>query len=149
MTDSTQPQRFLSFDFGMNWIGVAVGQSLTGTATPLEALKARDGIPNWQQIEQLVSEWKPDGFIVGLPLNMDGTMSDMGYAARKFKNRLQERFKIPAHSWDERLTSFEARGLLLEQDRNQRDFRKRQIDSLAAKLIFESWFENQGTPDNS
>lgn len=63
----------LAFDFGTKSIGVAIGQRITGTARPLTALKAQNGIPDWNLIERLLKEWQPDEVIVGLPLNMDGT----------------------------------------------------------------------------
>lgn len=132
----------LCFDFGTQWMGVAVGQSVTGSASPLKPLRAKDGIPNWDDIDHLVTQWQPNQFIVGIPRNMDGSMSEMGLRANKFKNRLHGRFGLPAHGWDERLTSFEAKGILLNQDRRRRDFKNRDLDSLAAQLIFESWFEN-------
>ncbi len=135
-------QVILTFDYGTQWIGVAVGQKLTGTASLLPPIKARDGIPNWDDIKKLLEDWKPDAVLVGIPTNMDGSMSDMGLRANKFKNRIHGRFGISTLDWDERLTSFEAKGILLAQDRRKRDFKNRDLDSLAAQLIFESWFEN-------
>ncbi|HAW77355.1 MAG TPA: Holliday junction resolvase RuvX, partial [Alteromonas australica] len=78
----------LAFDFGTKSIGVAVGQEVTGTASPLAALKARDGIPDWQQIAALYEEWQPHLVVVGLPLNMDGSEQEMTQRAKKFANRL-------------------------------------------------------------
>lgn len=63
----------MGFDFGTKSIGVAIGQEITGTARPLASFKAKDGIPDWSQIEKIIKEWQPDLVIVGLPLNMDGT----------------------------------------------------------------------------
>lgn len=63
----------IAFDFGLNSIGCAVGQSITGTAQALPAFKARDGIPQWEMIEKILNEWRPQELVVGLPLNMDGT----------------------------------------------------------------------------
>src|SRR5690606_24221209 len=74
-------QRVLGFDFGTRQIGVAVGQTLTGNARPLKELRARDGIPDWDQIGALLKEWQPDALIVGLPLNMDGSPSEMSARA--------------------------------------------------------------------
>jgi putative holliday junction resolvase len=62
----------LSFDYGTKSIGVAVGNDLTGSASLLPALKAQDGIPDWQQIAKLIADWQPQLLLVGLPLNMDG-----------------------------------------------------------------------------
>jgi len=128
-------------------IGVADGQSITRAATPLPALKARDGSPDWAQIEKLISEWQPQRLLIGLPLNMDGSESDMSVRAKKFANRLHGRFGLPCEMQDERLSSFEARGELLEQNRLNKSagkkFRERGVDSLSARLILESWFAAQ------
>jgi putative Holliday junction resolvase len=124
----------LCFDFGTKRIGVAYGQSITGTAQPLQTLNARDGIPDWQEIEKLVVQWRPTVFVVGLPFNMDGTESELLLRARKFGQRLEGRLHKPCYGMDERLSSFEARGQLLRGEADA------QIDSLAAKLILESWF---------
>src|SRR5690606_23149449 len=78
----------LGFDYGTQRIGVAVGQTITHTATPLAALHARDGVPNWDHIATLISEWRPARLVVGLPLNMDGSESEMCVRAKKFANRL-------------------------------------------------------------
>ena len=63
----------IAFDFGSKSIGLAVGQEITATASPLLALAARDGQPDWQRWQQLLAEWRPDVLVVGLPLNMDGS----------------------------------------------------------------------------
>ena len=129
----------LGFDFGTRRIGVAVGRALLGTASPLSPLVARDGIPDWVIIEKLVQEWKPDAFVVGLPLNMDGTASDMSIRATKFAKRLQGRFNKPYFMMDERLSSHEAKGFVIERGGN-RDFGENSVDGIAASLILESWF---------
>ena len=128
----------LAFDFGTQRIGVAVGQSVTGTASPLPALKANDGIPNWDQIAALIAEWQPQQLLVGLPLNMDGSESDMSARAKKFANRLHGRFGLTVQLWDERLSSFEARGEMLA--RGIVNFKDGKVDSLSACLILEGWF---------
>ena len=136
-------ETIIAFDFGTSFIGVAVGQDITQTATPLSALNARDGSPDWVQIEKLIGEWRPRRLLVGLPLNMDGSESAMSARARKFANRLHGRFGVAVEMWDERLSSFEARGELLEQNRTSKSagkkFRERGVDSLSARLILEGW----------
>ena len=129
-----RPLTVLAFDFGTRRIGVAVGQSLTGTSKALPVLKARDGIPDWNTLEQLVETWQPDAFVVGLPWNMDDTESELLLRARKFGNRLIGRLHRPCYGMDERLTSFEARGQLLRGEAEG------EVDSLAACLILEGWF---------
>ena len=119
----------MAFDFGTTKIGIAVGQKITGTATPVAIVKARDGIPQWLVIDQLVEEWQPPVLVVGLPINMDGTKSDMSKAASRFSRRLHGRYGIGVELMDERLTTFEAREFETPD----------QLDAIAAKLILETW----------
>lgn len=132
----------LGFDFGTTRIGVAIGQSLTGQGRPLAPLKATDGIPNWDMISALVEEWQPDAFVVGLPLNMDGSENEMCQRARKFAKRLHGRYNRPYHMMDERLSSYEAKGQVIAQGGN-RNFKENSVDGLAAQMILESWFAQQ------
>ena len=84
MTEKTQtPSTLLGFDFGAKSIGVATGQMITATAQPLAAIKASNGIPNWNIVEKVINDWKPDLVIVGLPLNMDGTEQPVTQRAKK------------------------------------------------------------------
>lgn len=132
---------FLSFDFGTKSIGVAIGQRLTGTARPLNALKAQDGIPDWNRIEALLKEWQPERVVVGLPLNMDGSEQPLTARARKFANRLHGRFGVQVDLHDERLSTVEARAELFERG-GFRALSKGNVDSLSAVIILESWFEH-------
>lgn len=137
-------QRVLGFDYGTRQIGVAVGQTLTGNARPLKELRARDGIPDWDQIGALLKEWEPDALIVGLPLNMDGTPSEMSARAEKFARRLQGRFQLPVHCIDERLSTFEAKQTLRDSGRRApTSYRDNPVDSLAAALLLETWLNSQ------
>ena len=146
----------LGFDFGLKQIGLAVGQTLTKTARPLIVLKAKDGKPQWQEIQDQIAQWKPDYLVVGLPLNMDGTESEMSARARKFANRLHGRFGCVVELCDERLSSAEAKSQLAEgrealrhatsaEDIEQhgqalgRNKRDGTVDAIAAQLIIESW----------
>ncbi|QDF76091.1 MULTISPECIES: Holliday junction resolvase RuvX [Shewanella] len=131
----------LGFDFGTKSIGVAIGQQITGSATPLASLKANDGIPRWEEIEALINEWKPDLIVVGLPLNMDGTEQEMTQRARKFANRINGRFGVKTATQDERLTTADAKARLFEMG-GYKALSKGQIDSMSAVLIIESYFEN-------
>ena len=132
----------LAFDFGTHKIGVAVGQSVTCTTTPLPELKASNGQPNWDQVATLIQEWQPDAFVVGVPVNMDGSEFDLTARARKFGQRLHGRFGKPWFEMDERLTSFEAREMSRAQPR-AKGRNQALVDSLAASLILQSWFENE------
>ena len=140
-TAAQSPKLLLGFDYGTKQIGVAVGQMITQQARELCNLKARDGIPNWEQIEALIKEWQPDALVVGLPLNMDGTPSDMCVRAEKFARRLNGRFNLPVHTHDERLTTFEAKGQRLAQGQQRGSYREQPVDALAAALLLQGWLE--------
>ena len=128
----------LAFDFGMKKIGVAVGQSITKSANPLTILKAKDGIPSWDEIKNLIETWRADALVVGIPYNMDGSEQEIGYAAKKFAGRLKNHYHLPVFLVDERLTTVEAKLLM----KNKQAKQAREVDSTAAKLILESWFRN-------
>ncbi|TKB47697.1 Holliday junction resolvase RuvX [Thalassotalea mangrovi] len=132
----------LGFDFGTKHIGIAVGQELTGTARPLKAIKARDGIPNFDQLADLIAEWQPDLLVVGLPLNMDGSEQPFTARARKFANRLHGRFGLQVQMQDERLTTADAKQSLFETG-GYRNLQKDHIDCQSAVVIIESWFASQ------
>ena len=131
----------IGFDFGTTRIGIAAGQPITGTASPLPPVAARDGIPDWSPIEKVIAEWQPQALVVGIPLNMDGSISDMSRRARKFGNRLKERFKLPCYLIDERLTTREAKQISLSRGGSS-NFKDNSVDGIAAQLILESWFES-------
>lgn len=131
----TKDLSLLGFDFGTKRIGAAVGQSITHRATALNAIPARDGIPNWEILDALVAQWQPDAFVVGLPYNMDDTESELLIRARKFGNRLNGRYHKPCFGIDERLSSFEARGQIMRGESSA------QLDCLAAQLILETWLQ--------
>ncbi|MCJ8316348.1 Holliday junction resolvase RuvX [Idiomarina sp.] len=138
----------IGFDFGTKSIGVAVGQSVTGTASPLSALKAKDGIPNWDAIEQLFKEWQPERLVVGLPLNMDGSEQPLTQRAKKFGNRLHGRFGLPVSFQDERLTSTAAREELFNSG-GYKKLEKGLVDSQAALLIVEDFLSNSLPTSNN
>ena len=129
----------LAFDFGTQRIGVAFGQSVTGTASAVTVLKAQDGQPRWNEMAQIVAQWKPDVFLVGLPYNIDGTVSELLGRAEKFARRLQERFDKPCYGMDERLSSREAIERLVEAN-TTKTVKKTAIDHIAAQIILENWF---------
>ena len=130
----------MAFDFGMKKIGIAVGQSITKTANPLTVISARDGIPDWHQVKKLIEEWQPTHLVVGLPLNMDDTASEMSLLAEKFARKLSGRFNVPHSVVDERLSSFEARQTVQESPRSDSSGKARPYDDVAAQLILETYF---------
>lgn len=133
-----EPISALGFDYGTQRIGVAFGQSLTGTAQPICVLRARDGIPDWAEIESLIAEWRPNLFVVGLPYNLDGSESDLMVRAVKFANRLNGRFNKPSYGMDERLSSVEAAEQALEENWGSK--KRAAIDDIAAQIILQNWF---------
>jgi putative Holliday junction resolvase len=131
----------MAFDYGLRQIGVAVGNTVTGTAQALCTLRARDGIPDWDQIAALLKEWQVGQLVVGLPLNMDDSESELSQRAQKFGRRLHGRFDLPVDYMDERLSSFEAKQQLAEQG-HRGNYQQQPADALAAQLILQSWFES-------
>jgi putative Holliday junction resolvase len=136
-------QTILAFDYGLKQMGVATGQTLTGSARGLCILKAHDGIPNWDEVSKLLNEWTPDLVLVGLPLNMDASESELSRLARKFARRLQGRFNANVLMVDERLTSQDAKALIREENNEGKKGRTdlTKIDHLAAALILQSWLD--------
>lgn len=132
----------LAFDFGLSNIGCAVGQTLTGSASPVAVLKARDGQPDWQAVEDVITRWKPNLLLVGLPLNMDDSESEFCLRARKFARRLQGRFGLPVKMVDERLSSREAKSRGERHGKDAHNYRKNPVDDLAAQIILETWLSN-------
>lgn len=132
----------MAFDYGLRQIGVATGNSLLGTTQSLPILKAKDGTPDWPALTALVSEWQPDLLVVGEPLNMDGSASELSARANKFGRRLQGRLNLPVEMVDERLSSFEAKQQSRERG-HRGDYNKDPIDSLAAELILQTWLSGQ------
>lgn len=127
----------LGFDFGPRKIGIAVGQTITRSATPLTTLRSRDAQPDWARIQGLIRDWQPSALVVGLPFNMDDTEASGSEQARRFAEQLQARFALPVYLVDERLTSREARRQLAERER--RPPTREAVDALAAALILETW----------
>ena len=124
----------LAFDYGTQKIGVASGNELLGTATPLKALPCKNTQPNWDDIAALLKEWEPEALVVGLPLNMDGSDSESTVCARKFANRLHGRFGKKVWLIDERLSTREARERTGIKKADSR------VDSMAAVIIAEGFF---------
>lgn len=132
---------YLGFDFGYKRIGVAVGQKLTCSATPLNTLKAKQGIPDWKLIEGLIAQWSPQALIVGLPTCIDDSELYTTEAARRFAKKLRSLFKLEVHLVDERLSTMEARSYLFEHG-GYKKIKATQVDSIAACIILEQWLNH-------
>ena len=102
-----QPRAFLAFDFGIRRVGVASGNTLLGTATPLKTLSS-EGDARFEAIAALIAEWQPQALVVGVPFHPDGAPHDNTRRAQRFARQLQGRFGLPVHEVDERYTTTEA-----------------------------------------
>ena len=127
--------QIISFDFGTKKIGVAVGQTKTRTSSPLEVIFNKNNATDWKRIHLIVEEWKPQLILVGKPLNMDGTDSDIMKTVNIFFNRLNKTTNISCEYVDERLTSFEAR-------HNLSELKTDLVDAHAAKILIDHWLTN-------
>ena len=134
------PELVLAFDFGQRRIGVAVGQDVTGSASPLGIIDNRDGDIDFAAIDRLVAEWRPVRLIVGMPLNADDSAGPLGAAVRAFVAAL-ERYRLPIVTTDERYSSIEAERLLQKAraDGRRGHIDKAAIDAAAAVLIAERY----------
>lgn len=133
---------FLGFDYGERHTGVAVGSTFSGMAQPVAVLAAKGGGPDWDAIDHLVAEWRPNGLVVGLPLNMDGSATRVTRAARAFGESLRARYNLPVHMADERLSSRAATDTLLEAGVPLKRH-KHHIDKLAAQTILQAFLNEQ------
>ena len=102
------PLSLLAFDFGTRRVGVATGNSLTRTATPLTTVAA-EGEARMAAIAALVAEWRPAALVVGVPRHPDGAAHANTTRARRFGRELQTRFGLPVHEVDERYSTTDAR----------------------------------------
>ena len=135
-------ENVLGFDFGAKRIGIASGQTLTGHANPLQTLTNVNNKPDWDKIENLIKEWKPQALIVGLPYLLDGKETEMTLRADKFSRRLHGRFGLPVFTVSETLSSFEAEDQLKRHKKIGKQ-NKGEIDKLAAALITETWLQQE------
>ena len=136
----SSPRTILGFDYGKKRIGVAVGQELTGTARGLVTLTNINLQPDWDKITALLNEWRPQLLVVGLPINMDGTLYELEARVRDFGESLKTRDNLPVEWIDERLSSREAEEILADQiPARHRQREKQEIDKLAAAIILQSW----------
>lgn len=131
----------MAFDFGEKRIGVAVGDLEVRIAHPLAAIAAEDNATRFAEIAKLVAEWRPARFVVGLPMHADGTEHAVSRLARRFAQRLEGRFGVPAALVDERLTSRAAETRLRESGARA-DRVREALDAAAAREILEAWFES-------
>ena len=131
----------MAFDFGTKNIGIAIGQEITKTASTFYSIHANDGLPDWVELDMIVKEWNPDLFVVGDPLNMDGTRSKIQDSSDKFSTALTKRYDIKIEKTDERLSSREAKERLENIQMGIKDSRNKH--SISAQIILEDWFRSK------
>ena len=128
------PPQFIAFDWGARHIGVAVIVTAQQISTPLKTLSAERGLAKKEDLEELLTDYNPQGFVVGLPTNMDGSESRETKRARRFGDWLERQYQLPVHYTDERLSTREA---IDRQGDPKADH------SLAAMVIGETWLADQ------
>lgn len=145
--DLLRPRTILCFDFGLRRIGVAVGQDVTGSASPLGVVANRDAGVDHSHIARLIAEWHPTNLVVGMPAHADGSPSALHDNVKAFINDLA-RYGLPVAIVDERYTSIEAERVLKDARAGGRVGRisKEMIDSAAAVFIAERFL---AVPDDS
>ena len=126
--------QIIAFDYGEKKIGVAVGQTSTNTSSPLKIIFNKDNKTNWISISSLLDEWKPDLILIGKPLNMDGSDSEIMKKVDKFYKELKSIYDADIEFVDERLTTFEAREILKDEKQDN-------VDAHAAKILIDNWFD--------
>ncbi len=147
----SRPEAALVFDYGERSIGVANATTAAGFVNEVDTLAASAGQPDWHAVKTLIDEWEPRVLVVGLPYNEDGSEGPMTKRAREFAAELRARYQLPTEMVDERLTSAEAESILRAQRRaglKKRRTRKQDIDSMAARLIGESWLRGAGEKES-
>tara|TARA_A200000113_G_scaffold101100_1_gene90578 strand:- start:1904 stop:2296 length:393 start_codon:yes stop_codon:yes gene_type:complete len=126
--------QIVAFDYGTKKIGVAVGQTETYTSSPLQIIYNDHEKTNWNEIRMLIDEWKPDLILIGKPINMDGTESEIMKKVDNFFKKLQKISNTKCEYIDERLTTFEAKEILGESKVSE-------VDAHAAKILIDNWIE--------
>jgi len=124
---AARPLSYLAFDYGTKRVGVASGNGLTRSATPLRTVAA-EGDARFRLLGQLIDEWRPDALVVGVPVHPDGAPHDNTARALRFSRQLQGRFRLPVHQVDERYTTTEAHALGAAD-----------VDAASAALILEQF----------
>ena len=137
-----QHETVIAIDYGLRNMGVAVGNTLSCTAQPLAVIGARDGVPEWETLATLIAEWQPARVIVGHPINMDGSESEISQRATRFARQVGGRFNLPVTLVDERLSSREAKSNALAAG-HRGDFAADPIDDQAAAIILATWLNER------
>lgn len=133
----------IAFDFGLKRTGVAVGNTIMGSATPECTLTSKDEQPDWKGISKLFEEWKPTQVVVGMPTELDGSENPLKKRIDRFCNQIQGRYNVPVDQENEQFTSIEAAQRLkqLRQSGRKQKVSKDEVDKIAASIILENWMQ--------
>lgn len=136
-------QRLMGLDVGSVTVGVAVSDLLGYTAQPVETIRIDESKESYgfERLAELVAEYKPAKFVLGLPKHMNNDEGVRALASRHYGELLTERFGLPVVFQDERLTTAQAEKILI-QGHTRRENRKKYIDKLAAVLILQNYLDS-------
>ncbi len=126
----------LGLDYGRRKMGAAIGQQRGGIPRPLPVLKMKDKAPDWHTVDCIVEEWNPEFIVFGLPTNLDGSSNKIVKEVQNLGQIFSARYLAQVHYIDERLSSKMA-------SQRMKAGQKFSVDSIAAGLILETWFEGQ------
>ena len=132
----------LGFDYGKKRIGIATGQTITHSSTPVITINQIDGNPDWCAIESEIQQWKPQALVVGIPYHIDGSENKMTAACKQFAYELEKRFKLPVIEINEALSSQHAEEILKQKMKINKQ-NKHEIDRIAAAIIVQRWLDQQ------
>lgn len=138
---------YLGFDFGTKKIGAAVGQTTTGTASPLQTIRSINQNPDWETISKLIREWRPAGLVVGISKQHDGSDNLVTPHMLKFCRQLEGRYQLPVYQQDETLSTFEAKQMLFDEVSVSATKLWEVQDQLAAQLILQTWLNDYAKKD--
>ncbi len=134
--------RIIGLDVGEKRIGVALSDELAIAAHALTVI-VRDGLEkDLRKIEEILQEYSAAGIVVGLPLNMNGTIGDSAKRVLSFTDSLKKKLPVSVETWDERLTTVSSEKVLLEADLSRKK-RKKVIDKVAATLLLQCYLDNR------
>ncbi|MEX0653301.1 MAG: Holliday junction resolvase RuvX [Phycisphaeraceae bacterium] len=134
--------RYMAIDLGQKRTGVAVGDDVTGLATPVEVITTASEDERLHRLGKLIEEHGPAALVVGLPLNMDGTAGPAAKRVQQFAERLGKRFALPVHAFDERLSSDTANQQMAMSGLTHRQ-KKARRDALAAAVILRDFLASR------
>ncbi|MFA9479614.1 Holliday junction resolvase RuvX [Phycisphaerales bacterium AB-hyl4] len=137
--------RYLAIDLGAKRTGIATGDDTTGLATPIDVITTTSDAERLNRLAKLIDEHGPDALVLGMPLNMDGSPGPAAKHAQAFADQLTQRFNLPVHPVDERLSSDAANRQMAQTGLTHKQ-KKARRDALAAAVILQDFLNSKRTP---